>query len=355
MSVPSSSTRRSESAPVMSMCRSWRRGCTRRGPGGSSGRPRCQTSGALEFAPMNSGRIEIVEVGPRDGLQSESQVLPTERKVEFIRRLGRRRTQPHRSRELRESETRAADGGRRSGAGRARADRRARVTSVSCSTARVSNAPRPPAALKSAWRSRPARASASATRACSVDEGVEAWLDIATPRAPRASARRSRSRPRSAVRSKARCAVGRVREIAEQARRRRARRNRRRRHHRRRRADAGLGSIGALRASLPRREVCARISTTPATPGSRMPMPPSKRACARSTRAAVASAAVRSRRPRPATFRPKISIYMLHRMGIETGVDLPALLETSRWLQRTSRSPVPGMVVKAGLFPESQA
>ena len=36
---------------------------------------------------MKSGRIEIVEVGPRDGLQSESQVLPTDRKVEFIRRL----------------------------------------------------------------------------------------------------------------------------------------------------------------------------------------------------------------------------------------------------------------------------
>jgi len=44
-------------------------------------------------------------------------------------------------------------------------------------------------------------------------------------------------------------------------------------------------------------------------------------------------------------------IYMLHRMGLDTGVDLPALLETSRWLQRTLDHPVPGMVVKAGLFP----
>ena len=32
-------------------------------------------------------RIEIVEVGPRDGLQSESKVLPTAAKVEFIRRV----------------------------------------------------------------------------------------------------------------------------------------------------------------------------------------------------------------------------------------------------------------------------
>src|SRR5262245_62383297 len=36
---------------------------------------------------MNPARIEIVEVGPRDGLQSETQVLSTELKVEFIRRL----------------------------------------------------------------------------------------------------------------------------------------------------------------------------------------------------------------------------------------------------------------------------
>ena len=36
---------------------------------------------------MNRDHIEIVEVGPRDGLQSESQVLPTATKVEFIRRL----------------------------------------------------------------------------------------------------------------------------------------------------------------------------------------------------------------------------------------------------------------------------
>src|SRR6185295_18928388 len=36
---------------------------------------------------MKPTRIEIVEVGPRDGLQSESQVLPTATKLEFIGRL----------------------------------------------------------------------------------------------------------------------------------------------------------------------------------------------------------------------------------------------------------------------------
>src|SRR5678815_3920267 len=44
-------------------------------------------------------------------------------------------------------------------------------------------------------------------------------------------------------------------------------------------------------------------------------------------------------------------IYMLSRMGCDTGVDLPVLVDTSRWLQRTLEHAVPGMVVKAGLFP----
>ena len=36
---------------------------------------------------LQSKSVEIVEVGPRDGLQSEAKVLPTAIKVEFIRRL----------------------------------------------------------------------------------------------------------------------------------------------------------------------------------------------------------------------------------------------------------------------------
>jgi hydroxymethylglutaryl-CoA lyase len=47
-------------------------------------------------------------------------------------------------------------------------------------------------------------------------------------------------------------------------------------------------------------------------------------------------------------------IYMLHRMGFATGVDLSALLDTSRWLQQILDHAVPGMLVKAGLFPATQ-
>jgi hydroxymethylglutaryl-CoA lyase len=44
-------------------------------------------------------------------------------------------------------------------------------------------------------------------------------------------------------------------------------------------------------------------------------------------------------------------VYMLERSGVETGVSLAALIETSRWLQEVIGRPVPGMLVKAGVFP----
>jgi hydroxymethylglutaryl-CoA lyase len=44
-------------------------------------------------------------------------------------------------------------------------------------------------------------------------------------------------------------------------------------------------------------------------------------------------------------------LYMLNRMGIETGVDLDKTIATGRWLQEQFGRPVPGMLVKAGSFP----
>ena len=44
-------------------------------------------------------------------------------------------------------------------------------------------------------------------------------------------------------------------------------------------------------------------------------------------------------------------LYMLQRMGIETGVDLEASMETGRWLEDVLGRAVPGMLVKAGGFP----
>ncbi len=44
-------------------------------------------------------------------------------------------------------------------------------------------------------------------------------------------------------------------------------------------------------------------------------------------------------------------LYMLGRMGIDTGVDLDETIATSRWLQQQFGRNVPGMLVKAGSFP----
>jgi hydroxymethylglutaryl-CoA lyase len=47
-------------------------------------------------------------------------------------------------------------------------------------------------------------------------------------------------------------------------------------------------------------------------------------------------------------------LYMLGRMGIETGVDLDETIATSHWLETQFGRPVPGMLVKAGSFPEME-
>lgn len=45
-------------------------------------------------------------------------------------------------------------------------------------------------------------------------------------------------------------------------------------------------------------------------------------------------------------------VYMLERSGYETGIDLEALIATGRWLETALGRPVPGMLVKAGGFPQ---
>jgi hydroxymethylglutaryl-CoA lyase len=45
-------------------------------------------------------------------------------------------------------------------------------------------------------------------------------------------------------------------------------------------------------------------------------------------------------------------VYMLSRSGVDTGVDLDKLVDTAAWLQQTLGRTVPGMLVKAGIFPK---
>ncbi len=47
-------------------------------------------------------------------------------------------------------------------------------------------------------------------------------------------------------------------------------------------------------------------------------------------------------------------LYMLERMGVSTGVSLAALLDAARWLEAQLGRAVPGMLVKAGPFPRIQ-
>ena len=297
---------------------------------------------------MDSNFIEIVEVGPRDGLQSESQVLPTSAKVEFVRRLeraGLRRIEvasfvnPKRVPQMADAEDvlaalTAAPKARyiglvlnRKGFDRARAAACAEIGMVIAASESFSQR----------------------NQGCSVEDGVRTWLEIAA--AARSAGIRAQVTistafgcpfegevpPAHVVALAERLAAGDPDEIAI--------------------ADTiGVAVptqvtalVNALRASLPRVKLRAHFHNT------------------RNTGLANAYAAIEAGvRSLDAScggiggcpFAPAATgnvpsedlIYMLHRMGFDTGVDLPALLETTRWLQQTLDHALPGMVVKAGLF-----
>jgi len=301
---------------------------------------------------MKPMRVEIVEVGPRDGLQSEAQVLPTDRKVEFVRRLvaaGLRRIEvasfvnPKRVPQMADEEAVLSAlggdpaGGRfiglvlnRKGFDRARA---AGCTEIGMAIAA-------------------SESFGQRNQGLSIDAGVDAWLEIA------AAARDAGIRAQITISTAFGCPfegevpVARVRQIAE-------------------RLAAGAPDeiavadtigvavptqvtevIGALNAALPHVRLRAHFHNT------------------RNTGLANAYAAVEAGvRTLDAScggiggcpFAPAATgniptedlVYMLQRMGVDTGIDLPALLETSQWLQGALEHPVPGMVVKAGLFPKT--
>jgi isopropylmalate/homocitrate/citramalate synthase len=46
-------------------------------------------------------------------------------------------------------------------------------------------------------------------------------------------------------------------------------------------------------------------------------------------------------------------VYMLHRQGVDTGVDLDALIRVAEWLEATLGRPLPGTVYRAGPFPSA--
>ena len=299
---------------------------------------------------MNASRLEIVEVGPRDGLQSESQVLPTATKIEFIRRLrnaGLSRIEvasfvnPKRVPQMADAEAVLAalapfhEGARFIGLV---LNRRGFERARDAGCAEIGMA----IAASESFSQR--------NQGCSVGDAIASWLDIA------ALARTAGIRAQITISTAFGCPFEgevpseRVLELAE-------------------RVAAGRPDeiaiadtigvavptqvadlIGRLRKLLPQVRLRAHFHNT------------------RNTGLANAYAAVEAGVHAldascggigGCPFAPAATgniptedlIYMLHRMGVETGVDLSLLLETSRWLQQTLEHSVPGMLVKAGLFP----
>jgi len=299
---------------------------------------------------MTAEHIEIVEVGPRDGLQSESRVLATATKVEFIRRLVAAGVSsievasfvnPKRVPQMADAE----------GVLEALASQQVRGQFIGL----VLN-PRGFERAQAAGCAEVGMAIAATesfsqrNQGCSLEEGMAAWLDIA------ARARQAGMRAQLTISTAFGCPfegevpVERVVRLAE-------------------RAAAGhpveiavadtigvavptqvTALIEALRAAIPQTRLRAHFHNT------------------RNTGLANAYAAVEAGvRTLDAScggiggcpFAPAATgniptedlIYLLHRMGFATGVDLPALIDVSRWLQQTLEHAVPGMLVKAGPFP----
>src|SRR5512136_626816 len=298
-----------------------------------------------------SAHVDVVEVGPRDGLQSEPGVVPTAAKVEFIRRAlaaGIRRVEvtsfvnPKKVPQMADAEAVLGALGapppgvhfiglvlNRKGLDRAIA--------AGCNEIGM-------AVVASDTFNR-------RNQGVSTAESIAAWLDIAR------AARAVGIRPQVTVSAAFGCPfegevpVSRVVEIA------------------RRVAEAGPNEIAiadTIGVGVPAQvtEIVGRV---------REALPGMSLRChfhnTRNTGLANAYAAVQAG---VATldaslggiggcpFAPAATgniptedlLYMLQRSGYETGVSLDVAIETGKWLQEQLGRPVPGMLVKAGGFPK---
>jgi len=299
---------------------------------------------------MNQERIEIVEVGPRDGLQSESQVLPTDAKVEFVRRLvasGLERIEvasfvnPKRVPQMADAEAVLASLSSAGVRGRFIGlvlNRKGFERALAAGCTEVGMA----IAASESFSQR--------NQGCSVEEALTAWLDIAQ------LARDAGIRAQLTISTAFGCPfegempAERVVRLAE-------------------RAAAGTPDEIAVADTI---DVAVPTQVSEVIAGLRRAIPATRLRAhfhnTRNTGIANAYAAVQAGvRALDAScggiggcpFAPAATgniptedlIYMLHRMGFDTGVNLAALLDTSRWLQQTLDHAVPGMLVKAGIFP----
>jgi len=302
--------------------------------------------------PANQ-HVDIVEVGPRDGLQSEPGVLPTATKVEFIERAiaaGIRRIEvtsfvnPKRVPQMADAEAVLAALPRREGVHYIGLvlNRRGfeRAAAAGCNEIGMA------VVASDTFNQR--------NQGVTTDESIAAWLEIA------AAAKAAGIRPQVTVSAAFGCPfegevpASRVVEIAQRV------------------AEAGpfeialadtigvgvptqvLELVGRVREALPEIALRCHFHNT------------------RNTGLANAFAAVQAGvRTLDASlggiggcpFAPAATgniptedlLYMLQRSGYPTGIDLAAAIETGKWLQEQLGRPVPGMLVKAGDFPRPAA
>jgi len=302
---------------------------------------------------MGARRIEIVEVGPRDGLQNESTVFSTAAKVEFINRIvaaGTRRVEvasfvhPKRVPQMADAEAVLKALPRRDDVyyvglvlNRRGFDRAAAAGCNEIGMAVVAS---------DTFNQR--------NQGVTTEESIKAWLDIA------AAAHAAGIRPQVTVSAAFGCpfegevAPAKVLEVAERV---------------AQAAPFEIAIADTIGVGAPNQVADLLGRLTDALPG--MPL-----RChfhnTRNTGLANAYAAVEA----GATvldasvggiggcpFAPAATgniptedlLYMLDRMGVSTGVDLDVTLATSRWLQDQLGRAVPGMLVKAGGFPARAA
>lgn len=299
---------------------------------------------------MTQRSVEIVEVGPRDGLQSEPGVMPTATKVEFIHRLldaGIRRLEvtsfvnPKKVPQMADAEQVLAAVQRRPGVwyvglvlNRKGFDR---AVAAGCNEIGM-------AVVASDTFNR-------RNQGVGTEESIAAWLDIA------AAAHAAGVRPQVTVSAAFGCPfegevpVSRVIDIA------------------RRVAEGNPYEIAfadTIGVGVPSQveEIIARA---------REALPDARLRChfhnTRNTGLANAFTAVKAGVSAldasaggigGCPFAPAATgniptedlVYMLHRSGISTGVDLEQLIATGSWLQDALGRPVPGMLLKAGSFPK---
>ncbi|MFM8517416.1 MAG: hydroxymethylglutaryl-CoA lyase [Nevskiaceae bacterium] len=300
-----------------------------------------------------SRHIEIVEVGPRDGLQSEPGVMPTSAKVEFIERLidaGLRRLEvtsfvnPKKVPQMADAEQVLAG-----------LNKRADVRYVGL----VLNQKGFERAVAAGCNEVGMAVVASDTfnrrnQGVGTDESIAVWLDIAK------QAHAAGVRPQVTVSAAFGCpfegeiAVDRVIEVARRV----AEGN----PHEMAFADTiGVGVpsqvseiLGRAAAALPGMPLRAQFHNTRNTG-----LANAYAAVVAGVSALDSSAGGIGGCP----FAPSATgniptedlVYMLERSGFSTGIDLDKLIATGEWLQGVLGRSIPSMLLKAGTFPKATA